>query len=170
MKQQKNLITLHRGEVLFRQGEYGSSMFEVVQGRLDIVADEGKKTETRIAAMEQGQCFGVSGILECTPRIATAVAAEDVVVVQKISAEEFAFYFLENQEKVLQIMRHMGALLRQMDKDYARLSRAAQQNALDTVKRPSPLRGALLRLAAQWDAACDAMSRETALDMAGKIH
>lgn len=102
MKQQKNLITLHRGEVLFRQGEYGSSMFEVVQGRLDIVADEGKKTETRIATMEQGQCFGVSGILECTPRIATAVAAEDVVVVQKISAEEFAFYFLENQEKVPQ--------------------------------------------------------------------
>ena len=98
------------------------------------------------------------------------MAADDVVVVQKISAEEFAFYFLENQEKVLQIMRHMGALLRQMDKDYARLSRAAQQNALDTVKRPSPLRAALLRLAAQWDAACDAMSRETALDMAGKIH
>lgn len=77
MKQQKNLITLHRGEVLFRQGEYGSSMFEVVQGRLDIVADAGKKTETRIAVMEQGQCFGVSGILECTPRIATAVAAEE---------------------------------------------------------------------------------------------
>lgn len=118
----------------------------MVQGRLDIVADAGKKTETRIAVMEQGQCFDVSGILECTPRIATAVAAEDVVVVQKISAEEFAFYFLENQEKVLQIMRHIGALLRQMDKDYARLSRAAQQNALDTVKRPSPLRAALLRL------------------------
>ena len=97
MKQQKNLITLHRGEVLFRQREYGSSMFEVVQGRLDIVADAGKKTETRIAVMEQGQCFGVSGILECTPRIATAVAA-------------------------------------------------------------------------QWDAACDAMSRETALDIACKIH
>ena len=114
------------------------------------MADAGKKTETRIAVMEQGQCFGVSGILECTPRIATAVAAEDVVVVQKISAEEFAFYFLENQEKVLQIMRHMGALLRQMDKDYARLSRAAQQNALDTVKRSSPLRAALLRLAAQF--------------------
>ena len=106
-------------------------------GRLDIVADAGKKTETRIADMEQGQCIGVSGILECTPRIANAVATEDVVVVQKISAEEFAFYFLENQEKVLQIMRHMGALL---------------------------------RLAAQWDAACDAMSRETALDIACKIH
>lgn len=69
----------------------------MVQGRLDIVADAGKKTETRIAVMEQGQCFGVSGILECTPRIATAVAA-------------------------------------------------------------------------QWDAACDAMSRETALDIACKIH
>ena len=48
----------------------------MVQGRLDIVADAGKKTETRIAVMEQGQCFGVSGILECTPRIATAVAAQ----------------------------------------------------------------------------------------------
>lgn len=69
----------------------------MVQGRLDIVADAGKKTETRIAVMEQGQCFGVSGILECTPLIATAVAAE-------------------------------------------------------------------------WDAACDAMSRETALDIACKIH
>ena len=69
----------------------------MVQGRLDIVADAGKKTETRIAVMEQGQCFGVSGILECTPHIATAVAA-------------------------------------------------------------------------QWDAACDAMSRETALDISCKIH
>ena len=169
MKQQK-LITLHRGEVLFRQGEYGAAMYEVVQGKVDIVADLGKKTETRIACMEQGQCFGVSGMLECAPRAAAAVAAEEEVVLQKISAEEFAFYFLENQEKVLQIMRHMGALLRQMDKDYAALSRAAQRNELNTVKRPSPLRAALLRLAAQWDEAYDAMVRETALDMAGKIH
>lgn len=67
MKQQKNLITLHRGEVLFRQGEYGSSMFEVVQGRLDIVADEGKKTETRIACGRRCCVWRPSGTPPVTP-------------------------------------------------------------------------------------------------------
>ena len=88
----------------------------------------------------------------------------------KITAEEFAGYFLDNQEKILQIMRHMGALLRQMDSDYARLSQAAAANQLDTLRRPSPLRAALLRLAAEWDEICDGMARGAAFDMAGKIH
>ena len=90
-------------------------------------------------------------------------------MVKEITAEDFAGYFLENQDKVYDIMRHMGALLRQMDSDYARLSRAEAENRLEEIPRPDPVRAALLRLAAEWDAICDAMARAGAMDMAGKI-
>ena len=66
-------------------------------------------------------------------------------------------------------MRHMGALLRQMDSDYARLSRAEAEKRLEEIPRPDPVRAALLRLAAEWDAICDDMARAGAMDMAGKI-
>ena len=72
---QPNLLTFHRGEVIYRQGEFSTAMYEVVQGSVDMVAFHGEPDETRLATLEQGQCFGVSAILECYPRVATAVAA-----------------------------------------------------------------------------------------------
>ena len=113
----ENIITLHRGEVLYHQGDYRSTMFELIQGQVNIVVEYGKESERCIATLEPGRCFGVSGVLECYPRIATAVAAQEETVVKEITAEDFAGYFLENQDKVYDIMRHMGALLRQMDSD-----------------------------------------------------
>ena len=165
----ENIITLHRGEVLYHQGDYRSTMFELIQGQVNIVVEYGKESERCIATLEPGRCFGVSGVLECYPRIATAVAAQEETVVKEITAEDFAGYFLENQDKVYDIMRHMGALLLQMDSDYARLSRAEAENRLEEIPRPDPVRAALLRLAAEWDAICDAMARAGAMDMAGKI-
>ena len=144
----ENIITLHRGEVLYHQGDYRSTMFELIQGQVNIVVEYGKGSELRIA---------------------TPVAGHEETVGKEITAEDFAGYFLEIQDKVYDIMRHMGALLRQMDSDYARLSRAEAENRLEEIPRPDPVRAALLRLAAEWDAICDALARAGAMDMAGKI-
>ena len=61
----ENIITLHRGEVLYHQGDYRSTMFELIQGQVNIVVEYGKESERCIATLEPGRCFGVSGVLEC---------------------------------------------------------------------------------------------------------
>ena len=61
----ENTITLHCGEVLYHQGDYRSTMFELIQGQVNIVVEYGKESERCVATLEEGQCFGVSGVLEC---------------------------------------------------------------------------------------------------------
>ena len=51
----ENIITLHRGEVLYHQGDYRSTMFELIQGQVNIVVEYGKESERCVATLEPGR-------------------------------------------------------------------------------------------------------------------
>src|SRR3972149_1316232 len=67
--------TLRKGEVLFRKGEKGASMFVIEDGLMEIrVPDEFQKKEVKVSVLHQGDFFGEISILDGLPRTATAVA------------------------------------------------------------------------------------------------
>lgn len=115
------------GEVIFRQGVYESTMYEVTEGSVGIYADYGMASENRLATLGPGESFGEMGIVECYPRSATAVALEGGASVEEISAEEFATYYAAQPQKVLSMMRQLSDRLRDTNQKYLEACRTVYE-------------------------------------------
>jgi putative ABC transport system ATP-binding protein len=76
------------GEVLFRQGSWGDTIYTVESGEIEIVGELANGGERLLAVKESGTYFGEVGPLYHMPRSATARARVAAVVVG-YSAREF---------------------------------------------------------------------------------
>jgi membrane protein len=96
-----------KGSVIFTEGEQGTEMYSVVRGRVAIM-----KGEKELFVIPAGKYFGVMSYLLSAPRVATAVALDDVELVV-ISHENINK--LENQypELVAGMLREMAERLRE---------------------------------------------------------
>jgi CRP-like cAMP-binding protein len=74
--QRINLITLDPGEILFREGSEGNSVFFVVQGTLAVTARHDLGTEVVLKTLRDGDAIGESSFLTGLPRHATVTARE----------------------------------------------------------------------------------------------
>jgi len=70
-----------KGDVLFNQGDDGSSMFILLSGEIDINVD-GVGT---VHVMKAGEILGEIGLVKSIPRTASAVMAQDSVLLQLYS-------------------------------------------------------------------------------------
>jgi len=76
---------LHRrvydpGEPVFRQGDIGSGMYLIYQGRVRIVSEVESRGEIQLAVLQQGECFGELSLLDHAPRSASALASEKTIL------------------------------------------------------------------------------------------
>jgi len=74
--QRINLITLAPGEVLFREGNEGNSVFFVVQGTLDLTVRSDLGTDVVLRTARDGESIGEASFLTALPRYATVTARE----------------------------------------------------------------------------------------------
>jgi CRP-like cAMP-binding protein len=102
------------GERLFEEGEPGGSMYVLQSGRIRLVRRLGQ-AEVVIALFGPGEVFGEMAVLEGLPRTATAVAAEESVVVE-VTKPLFEQMVRENGEVALRILRKLSARLREADR------------------------------------------------------
>jgi CRP/FNR family cyclic AMP-dependent transcriptional regulator len=70
-----------KGEQIIKEGDYGSSIYKILSGRVRIFRCFGKETTT-LAILDRGDIFGEMTFfnLGLEPRSASAVAMEDVVL------------------------------------------------------------------------------------------
>lgn len=71
---------LKAGEVLFRQGDAGASMFMVLSGTLETQVRMPSGRVHTLSTLEQGSIFGETSLLLEQPRRATCVAKTDAEV------------------------------------------------------------------------------------------
>ena len=76
--------TYGKGEVIFRKGDHGDSLFQILKGSVDIVLDGGKDNAV-LTELAEGKFFGEMGALTACPCSATAIAHEDGTVLQEIA-------------------------------------------------------------------------------------
>lgn len=69
-----------QGHVLCRQGEVAEEMYLIVSGRVDVVLLTSERTAEMVATLGPGQACGESSMAQHTPRSATYVCREEVVV------------------------------------------------------------------------------------------
>ena len=110
--------TFSRGDVVFREGSYGETMYEIVSGAVGIYANYGSEQEQRLAVLGAGDVFGEMGLVECYARSATAVALKDNTTVDEIGNDDFMAYFSDQPDKVLSIMRQLSSRLRETNRKY----------------------------------------------------
>jgi small-conductance mechanosensitive channel/CRP-like cAMP-binding protein len=66
-------------EIVVRAGEPADSLYLLVQGRVDVVAEDGKHHRHKLASLRAPAYFGEGGLLLGAPRAATVVAIGDAV-------------------------------------------------------------------------------------------
>ena len=74
--QRIRLVTLEPGEVLFREGAEGNSVFFVVQGSLDVTARNDVGAEVTLRTARDGEVLSEASFLTGLPRYSTATARE----------------------------------------------------------------------------------------------
>ncbi|KRP37674.1 MAG: hypothetical protein ABS34_01760 [Opitutaceae bacterium BACL24 MAG-120322-bin51] len=67
------------GVRLFAQGDYSEEAYRIVEGSVEISINEGS-AKVILATLGVGEVFGEMGMIECSPRSATARALENLTV------------------------------------------------------------------------------------------
>ena len=119
--------TFKKDDVIFRQGEYAATMYDICSGSVGIYADYQTPDEKQLAVLPAGEVFGEMGLIECYPRSATVVAMEDGTEVHEVSSQEFSAYFQDSPEKVLSVMKQLSKRLRATTKDYQEACRTVYE-------------------------------------------
>lgn len=106
-----------KGSVIFKEGEWKISMYDIISGKVGIYANYGDENETLLTELTAGRYFGEMAVIDAMPRSATAVALEDTETLV-IKSGEFDEYLTENPDKVIDIFQSLCTRLRELSKDY----------------------------------------------------
>ena len=99
-----------RGQRIFTQGETGRTMYVVHEGEVELLVN-GQLVETVFA----GGVLGEMGLIDTSPRSATAVARTDCKLIP-VNKQRFTLLVQHTPDFALQLMRIMAGRLRVMDR------------------------------------------------------
>ena len=117
--QQENLVnllrrvTLRKGEVLFRQGDEGVSLYLILQGRIRISLSRQLDVVT-LAILGQGEFLGEMALLDGLPRSADATALEDSYL-YALNRKDFLSFLVNNEKAVHAVLASLSIRLRKTD-------------------------------------------------------
>lgn len=113
---------LKDGELLSKEGDAASTLFILIDGKLDLYSDKDGNGSV-IYTMQRGECAGTRAFIDRTTRKATLVANGDVTV---YTLEPDAFESLIDGYPRI-IYKVMCALFRNTHTNLIRMNREAQQ-------------------------------------------
>jgi CRP-like cAMP-binding protein len=106
-------LELKAGEYVFREGDLGTEMYIINEGKIEILNQVGDD-EQLLAVLEKGDFFGEMSVLEDLPRAASARAATDCRLLQ-INGTTFDQMLQGNPEIAVRMMRKLSRRLREAD-------------------------------------------------------
>jgi uncharacterized membrane protein len=114
------------GDVIFNQGDKGSSLFIIEDGGVEITYGEGK-ARVRLAALFTGQYFGELSLFDGAPRSATATALKGSRLI-RLDRDDLVDFVNKNPAAALRIIAEMSERLRQTNE---LMSRQVSRNVLE---------------------------------------
>lgn len=107
-----------KGQIVFREGEIGSVMYDIRWGSVGVYASYGTPDEKLLTTLYAGEYFGELGLVDALPRSATVVVLESGTQLREITLDGFSEYFKNQPSKIIGIMEHMSLRLRHLTQDY----------------------------------------------------
>lgn len=108
----QRMVSLAKGEYVFKLGELGVDMYVIHQGSVEIL-NPGIDSAA-LAVLEKGDFFGEMAILEGAPRTASVRALEDCKLVQ-IDEATFSRLLRRDPEVSVRIMRKLSNRIRRLE-------------------------------------------------------
>ncbi len=109
---QSDQVVVERGQLLFRQGDPGDSLFLVKTGRLRVIYNYGLPNERLIGEIGPGEPVGELALLWSSTRSATVVAVR-FTALARISKTAFEEVMLHHPAEALEVMRVVAWRLKQ---------------------------------------------------------
>jgi CRP/FNR family transcriptional regulator, cyclic AMP receptor protein len=116
----------NEGDVVFSQGDEGSSLFIIEDGGVEISYGEGK-AKVRLTALFTGQYFGELSLFDGAPRSATATAIKRSRLI-RLDRSDLVDFVNKNPAAALRIIAEMSERLRQTNE---LMSRQVSRNVLE---------------------------------------
>jgi len=101
------------GKPIFREGEASTCAYVIKEGEVELTK-VGPKGTMRLAVLKTGELFGEMGLLDNSPRSASARAIGPVTL-EIISREEFLTMVRENPKQAVAVMEKLVTRLRKAD-------------------------------------------------------
>jgi len=120
-------LTFDQNQIIFKEGSFGSTMYDIVSGRVGVFSKYGTTEQTRVAELSAGELFGEMGMIEVYPRSATVVALEDGTQVSEITESELSHYFKDKPEKAIKLMRTLSRRIRETNEKYLNVCKTAYE-------------------------------------------
>jgi CRP-like cAMP-binding protein len=95
--------TFHQGEIIFSEFEPGDTFYLIQSGRVQLVKIAGD-IERTLDILQPSEMFGEMAILENSPRSATAIAIEEVKVLE-FNSQNFEILLLGNPQIALKLLK-----------------------------------------------------------------
>jgi CRP/FNR family transcriptional regulator, cyclic AMP receptor protein len=105
---------LKKGDVLFRKGDEGKTLYLVTRGKIKISVMSRLGDEVTLAIMSTGEFFGEMALLDGMPRSADAIALEDTDLLF-LDRTEFLAVVLGNENAAKAILSALAQRLRRVD-------------------------------------------------------
>jgi CRP-like cAMP-binding protein len=118
-----------KGNVLFYQGEQGSTLYLIIKGKVKVVLIGESGKELVLAILKKGDFLGEMSIIEDEVRSATAIALEPTVFLT-IDKENFLSFLTKNPKAMLGVLKELSKRLRNADEKIGEL---AFQNVYERV-------------------------------------
>jgi CRP-like cAMP-binding protein len=103
-------LKVENGNYVFRQGDPGDSMYIIMSGRVEIIA-EREGVEESIGVLSEGSIFGEMGVFEQVPRSASSKVVEDCTLL-RIDSKVFTTMVQDNIEAVQMLLSVINTRLR----------------------------------------------------------
>ena len=98
-------------DVIFEEGSTGRELYVVLDGKIDIVKDNGG-VRTTIVTLGKGEFFGEMAVIDGSSRSATAIAAAPHTRVMRINHARFVYLVSQQPAFALMIMDALSKRLR----------------------------------------------------------
>jgi uncharacterized membrane protein len=123
--------TIHSGDVLFRHGDPGDSLYLVRKGKVELWVKDHVGEKIVLTVAETGDFFGELSLLDNGPRAATAQAIEDAELLI-LDREDLLLFLRKKPDAALDILTVMGQRIRNSDELVRkRVSRNANEEVED---------------------------------------
>ena len=125
-KKEIPLNSVDAGGIIFSEGDAGSIMYLILEGKVDFYLGYSGKQKLLIGSAEKGDIFGEMAVLENEERSATAVAASDVEL-KPVTADELPAFLQENPQYAITMLKNLSGRIREKTSDYVEVLKVASE-------------------------------------------